>query len=262
MYPFVEIFGLKIYMTGLWIIAFLISFIIVAKYLCNKRHQDFWKIFYWLPVAIIIVYCLWSYSHFVLNHGLFPQSIEQIKILLSPYWYQFHFSWLIIGYIIAMFIFFRAIKRNENKRIWIDILFFATILSFIPLGIFLTLGDNFVGKTSNSWIAIKPLTIQSNLNKFGAVYPVGLFLSFLATISALLTLTFKKYKKQFGIWLIWFIIFIIWYNFLLFFQQYPKYGVTSLGWIVFDIKTYISFFTIMLCLNIYYKRNQKQSNLV
>jgi len=257
MLPFFEILWLKMYMTWIWIIIFLLSFIIVSNYLCNKRHQNFYKIFYWLPIAIIISYLLWSYSHFFLNYWLIPNSLEQIKILLSPYWYHFHFTWLIIGFVISLFIFFAKIKRQENKRIWIDIIFFSLILSIIPLGIFLVFGDNFIWQASTSWIAIKPLTTQTELNKFGSVYPVGLFLSFWAIFSVIITLISKRRKKRFGQGLLWFVYFILGLNIIFFFQQYPKYWVISMWWITFDIKTYISFFTIMLCLHLYYKRNQK-----
>jgi len=262
MFPFFEVLWLKMYMTWIWIISFLLSFIIVAKYLCTKRHQDFYKIFYWLPLAIAITYLFWSYSHFFLNHWAFPNSLEQLKLLFSPYWYHFHFTWLLIGFFISLLIFFLKIKRYENKKIWIDIMFFSTVLSMIPLGIFLVFGDNFIGKASTSWIAIKPLTTQTELNKFGSVYPIGLFVSFLAIIDVIIILINKKRKKSFWQWMLWFIYFIIGLNIIFFFQQYPKYGVISLWWITFDIKTYVSFFAIMICLQLYYKRNQKSNTVV
>ncbi|HOQ79312.1 MAG TPA: hypothetical protein PLW94_03740 [Candidatus Absconditabacterales bacterium] len=262
MLPFFELLGLKMYMTGIGIIVFLLSFIIVARYLCTKRHQDFYKIFYWLPLAIAIIYLCGSYAHFFLNYGLIPNSLEQVKLLFSPYGYHFHFTGLVIGFVISLVIFFKKIQRYENKRIWIDIMFFSTVLSMIPLGIFLVFGDNFIGKVSTSWIAIKPLTTQTELNKFGSVYPIGLFLSFLAIIDVVIILISKRKKKKFGQGLLGFIYFIIGLNIIFLFQQYPKYGVISLGGITFDIKSYISFFAIMFCLQLYYKRNQKPNNIV
>lgn len=262
MLPFFELLWLKMYMTWIWIIVFLLSFIIVARYLCTKRHQDFYKIFYWLPLAIAIIYLCWSYAHFFLNYWLIPNSLEQVKLLFSPYWYHFHFTWLVIGFVISLVIFFKKIQRYENKRIWIDIMFFSTVLSMIPLGIFLVFWDNFIWKVSTSWIAIKPLTTQTELNKFWSVYPIGLFLSFLAIIDVVIILISKRKKKKFWQWLLWFIYFIIGLNIIFLFQQYPKYGVISLWWITFDIKSYISFFAIMFCLQLYYKRNQKPNNIV
>lgn len=262
MFPFFEVLWLKMYMTWIWIIFFLICFIIVSKYLCHKRHQDFYKIFYWLPIAIIITYFVWSYANFVLNYWLIPLNIEQLRILLSPYWYNFHFVWLLVWFFISLFIFFLNIKRYENKRIWADIIFFSFILSVIPLWIFLVFGDNFIWKVSSSSISVKPLTTQTELNKFGSVYPVWLFLSFLAIFDVLVTVFMKKRIKKFGQWIIGFVYFLLWLNIIFLFQQYPKYWVISFWWVTFDIKSYISFFAIMLCLHLYYKRNQKSNNIV
>lgn len=262
MFPFFQVLWLKVYMTWVWIVFFLICFIFVSKYLCNKRHQDFYKIFYWLPIAIIITYFMWSYFNFFLNYWLFPINSEQVKILLSPYWYNFHFVWLLSWFVLSLFIFFMNIKRYENKKIWVDIIFFSFILSVIPFWIFLVFWDNFIWKSASSWIAVKPLTTQTELNKFWSVYPVWLFLSFLAIFNSLFILVMKRNKKRFGQWMIWFIYFVIWLNIIFLFQQYPKYWVISLWWVTLDIKNYISFFVIMLCLHLYYKRNQKSNNIV
>jgi len=201
---------------------------------------------------------MWAYSHFFLNYGIFPNSIEQIITLISPYGYKFHFAGLVLGFLISLILFFRKISRYENKKIWIDIFFFSFVLSLIPLWIFLVFGDNFIGKpSSSSWLAIKALTTQSELNKFWAVYPVWLMLSFVSIFSVLITFIIKKSFKTFGYGIIGFILLIIWFNFVLLFQQYSKHGVISAGWISFDIKNYISFFVIMLCLHIHYNRTRK-----
>jgi len=257
MFPFFEVLWLKLYMTGLWIIFFLICFISVSKYLCNKWHQDFYKIFYWLPIAILITYFMWSYVHFFLNFGLIPLNLNDLKVLISPYGYNFHFVWLLIWFIISLFIFFVDIKRYENKRIWIDIMFFSILLSFIPLWMFLIFGDDFVWKINNWWLSIKPLTTQSDLNKFGQVYPIWLFFSFLSMFVVSIIILLKKKLKKFWLWLIWFMIWLLWLNIIFMFQQYPRYWIISFWWLSFDIKHYISFFVIMFCFHLYYKWNQK-----
>jgi len=246
------------YMTGIWIIFFLISFISVSKYLCNKWHQDFYKIFYWLPIGIIIVYLTWSYVQFFLNFGLIPNSLEQIIILISPYGYKFHFVGILFWYIISLFIFLSNIKRYENKKIWMDIMFFSLVLSLIPLWIFLVFWDNFLWKSTVGFLSVKPLTTQSELNKFGSVYPLWLFLSFVSMFVALIMVIIKKRKKRFGDSILGFIYLLIGINIVFMFQQYPKYGIISIWWLTFDIKHYVSFFVIMFCLYIYYKWNQRK----
>jgi len=257
MFPFFEVLGLKMYMTWIWIVVFLLSFIIVSRYLCYKWHQDFYKLFYWLPIAILITYFMWSYVQFFLNFGLIPQSVEELKILFSPYWYNFHFVWLLIWFMISIVLFFKKIQRYETKRIWADILFLSLWLSFVPLWIFLMLGDNFIGKPNSWFFSLKPLTTESELNKFNGVYPIGLFMSVMSIFVVLLTYFIKKQVKHFGAWILWFVFLIIWMNVTFMFQQYPRYGIMTLWWITFDVKHYISFFVIMYCLHIYYKREYK-----
>lgn len=126
-------------------------------------------------------------------------------------------------------------------------------LSLIPLWILLIFGDNFVGKTSDGIFSLKPLTTESELNKFNWVYPVWIFLSLMAAIVSLVVYFFKKNKKRFGEGILGFAYLIIWLNIVFIFQQYPRYGVISLWNNVFDIKQYISFFVVMFCLYIYYK---------
>ena len=257
MFPFFEVLGLKMYMTGIWIVVFLLTFIVVSRYLCKKWHQDFYKLFYWLPIAIVITYFMWAYVQFFLDFGLIPHSLEELKILFSPYGYDFHFIGLIIWLLISMFLFFRKIQRYETKRIRVDIMFFSLVLSLIPMWLFLIFGDNFIGKPSNGFLTLKPLTTESELNKFNGVYPIGLFLSFAAAISVLLAYFIKKKRKQFGEGILWFIFLIMWLNIVFMFQQYPRYGIMSFGGMTFDIKQYTSFFVIMLCLHVYYKRANK-----
>ena len=71
-----------------------------------------------------------------------------------------------------------SVKRLENKKIRIDILFSAFSNGLMVLGIFLVFGDTVIGKTTTSHFAVKALTSESKLLKFDGVYPVGLFLSF------------------------------------------------------------------------------------
>jgi hypothetical protein len=52
------------------------------------------------------------------------------------------------------------------------------------------------------------------------------------------------------------LLFII--NIVLLFQQYPRYGVISMGSVMIDIKQYVSFLAIMYCLYIHHKRRQHE----
>lgn len=263
MFPYFKILWITVYMTWIWIIIFLLCFIFIALFLCKKRHQDFYKLFYWLPITLILTYLLWSYAYFALNTGIIPQTKVELMSIISPYGYNFNFVWILLGIVISLMIFFSGIKRYESKQIWIDIIFFSTVLSLIPMWICLVFWDNFIWQYYTGRLSIKPLTTASELNKFGSVHPVWLYLSFAAIISCLIWWIVKSKKKTFWIWLIWFVILIIAINIIFLFQQYPKYWVISLHGFTFDIKHYISIFTILLCLGVYFKwKNNTKSKII
>jgi hypothetical protein len=108
-------------------------FLIIARYLSKKYHQNFWKLFYWLPFLIVLTYFLGSYVNFVFEVGLVPTNGSELMTLLSPDGYRFHFVGMLIGMYIAIAMFLKKIVRIENKKVWSDILFFSLGLSLVPL---------------------------------------------------------------------------------------------------------------------------------
>lgn len=142
MYPYLELFGIKLHMTGIGIVLSCIVFLITAWTLCRKYHQDFMKLFNWLPRLLIPTYLLGLYLSFVLRSGNFIPSSFQF---LSPYGYDFSFVGIMFGSFVSVLLFLTQFRRNETKKVWIDILFFSFINALILLGIFLLLGDNFIG---------------------------------------------------------------------------------------------------------------------
>ena len=94
------------------------------------------RFFYWLPWMILLVYFFGSYSEFIFNIGLYPNNIDQLMILLIPKNYNFSFVGLLLGYLVSLIMFFWNIKRNETKKVWIDIFFLSTVLALVPWGIF------------------------------------------------------------------------------------------------------------------------------
>ena len=260
MYPYFEVLGITVYMTWIGIIVFLICFICIALALCKKRHQDFYKLFYWIPLAIAITYIMWAYVYFFLNVWIVPTTKAELINMINPYGYNFHFVWILVWAVISLIIFFSKIKRYESKQIWIDIFFFSTTLSMIPLWVCLAFGDNFIWTYSTWRSAVKPLTTASELNKLWSVHPVWLYLSFMAIITTLIWWFTKAKIKEFGLGLLGFVLLLIWLTIVFYFQQYPKYWVTSLLWITFDIKHYAAIFTILLCLAVYFKWKRHTKN--
>ncbi|MFA5747995.1 MAG: hypothetical protein WC872_02665 [Candidatus Absconditabacterales bacterium] len=175
-------------------------------------------------------------------------------MLISPYGYNFNFAGIVLGIFLRMVLFFKKIKRIENRKVRADILFFSFCLCIVPLGIFLLMGDNFIGNTTNGIFGIKSLHSESQLNKFSSVLPIGLFLTITSLLVAGCTRIFRKIKKKFGYGILGFAMLLFVINIILLFQQYPRHGVISIGNITLDIKQYVSFFIIMFCLYLHHKR--------
>lgn len=259
MFPFIEILGFKVSMTAIGIILALITFLITSYQLCKTNHQDFYKLFYQIPIWIIVAYLLWRYSSFVLeNSTLIPHSQEDILSILSPKNFELHYVGLLITAIIGLGVFFGSIKRTENKKIRADIFFSSFCNALIVLGIFLTLGDTFIGKPTDSIIAIKALQEESGLTKFDGVYPIGLFLSVGALIIHIAITFLKIFTKKNGRGLLGMIAVIILLNVCFLYQNYPRYGLISIGNTTRDIKQYLSVATIILLMIMMYRRNKKR----
>lgn len=254
MYPYITRWTSKIYMTGVGIILAFITLIIVVLYLSKKNHQSFWRFFYWLPLFTIFLYILGSMATLLLEKGASPISMAWIIKALSPYGYKFHFLGTALWAIISLLVFFRRIIRIENKKIRWDILFFGFGFALIPLGIFFILWDNVIGLPTESFLGIKALHADSQLNKFNAVFPVGIFLSIGAIISVLVISILKMTKKKIWYGMLGFAMLLLTINITFLFQQYPRYGVISLGSLTLDIKNYAAFLMMLRCLYLYNKR--------
>ena len=247
------VWDMKLYMTGVGILLALMAFVVFVAYFCKRYKQNFWKFFRWLPLFIGLTYFLGAYVDFVFKLGLFPGSYEELLILLSPRGFNFHFVWLLLGALLSIGIFIKRIKRYETKKVWIDIFFFSFTLALIPLGFFLLLWDNFIGVTTSSSLGVRALHSDSQLNKFSGVLPIGLFLSLVSLLAVLVVWIWRRIKKKYGLGLLGFVLMILFINVIFLFQQYPKHGIVSLGSVIFDIKSHVSFLVIMYCLWVYYK---------
>ncbi len=246
MYPYVQLFGMKLYMTGIGIVFASVVLLITAWTLARKYHQEFMKLFNWLPRLLIPTYVLGLYVSFVLESGSFlPTSIS----FLSPYGYNFHLVGVAFAAFVSILLFLKQFRRNETKKIWIDILFFSFINAIIVLGVFLVLGDNFIGKQYGGALSVRALIPESTLVKYGSVYPLGIFLSLGALVINVIITLWKLIAKRAGLGLWGFIFLFLLFLGLLPFWNYPAHGVFSLfGKFSLDINHYLFFFLIAYCL--------------
>lgn len=259
MYPYIELFWTQISMMVVGAILAFIIFLVTARILTKRNHQDFLKLFYRLPWRIILSYVLWRYTAFVLETGIyFPHSLSQLLTILSPQNFNFHFVGLLLATRICLAIFFSSIKRTENKKIRADIIFLSLANALIVFWIFITLWDSIIWKPTESIFAIRSLTDNSALTKFDGVYPVWLFISLWILIIHVLISILGIILKKNWLWMWWLIWILIVFNIAFLFQSYPRYGLITIFWTSFDIKQYASLFIIILWIIIAIKWEKKR----
>ena len=240
------------------IVAFIV-FLITARILTKRKHQDFLKLFYRLPWRIVLSYILWRYVSFALESWTyFPSSFSNFLTILSPQNFNFHFVGLLIAWWISITLFFSSIKRTENKKIWADILFLSIANALIIFWIFLTLWDSVIWKSTDSFLAVRALTDNSTLTKFDGVYPVWIFISVWVLIIHIIVSLLSIILKKNWLWMWWLIWILIVLNISFLFQSYPRYWLISIWWISFDIKQYLSFLIIIYWIITAIKRENKR----
>lgn len=96
----------------------------------------------------------------------------------------------------SIIIFIYKQPAKHTRKPWIDCLSISYMLGIVIFGIFLTLGDHMIGlpAAADHWLSVYALTPFSEVSKFTAVYPVGLFVSIVALLSYILSLIW--FKKQ------------------------------------------------------------------
>lgn len=262
MYPYIQILGTQISMTWIGIVVSCITFLVASGYFCQKYHQNFWRLFYRLPLGIVLPYLLGSYVSFALQNTLLPQTLQDLANILFPHWYKFHFIWVALGLVISISIFLFRVKRLENKKIWLDIFFYSISFSLIIIWIFLFFGDDFIGKTTQWALAVKSLHSESERNKFSSVYPIWLFLSILSLIAVFSVRIHRHIRKLTSIWIWWFIILLFLLNVVFMFQQYPRYWVYTIFGVTFDIIQHFSLLIIGYLLFIRRRRKKQDQKIL
>lgn len=262
MYPYIQILGAKISMTWIGIVLSCITFLAASGYFCKRYHQNFWRLFYRLPLWIILPYLLGSYVSFALQNTILPQTLQDVATILFPHWYKFHFIWITLGLIVSIGIFLTKVKRLENKKIWLDIFFYSISFSLIILWIFLFFWDDFIGKTTQSVLAVKSLHSESQRNKFSSVYPIWLFLSILSLITVFFLRILRHIKKISSIGITWFISLLVLLNIVFMFQQYSRYWVYTIFGVTFDIIQHFTLLIILYLLFVSRRRKKKDQQIL
>lgn len=184
MYPLITIGSLTIDMTALGIVTWVLTFLFTSRYLCRQTRIQFIKLFYRLPVPILLTYFLSTYISFALSQwARLPTNTAHIMQRLSPHGYRFHIAGIIMWLTITIRLFLKQMPSRHERRIWINIIATSLSVALIPLGIGLLMGNHFVGLPTESmrWIETFRADISTR-SDYGSVYPVGLMISALGVI--------------------------------------------------------------------------------
>lgn len=250
MYPYIEFQDMVIYMTGLGIVIFILSIIFLVKFYSKRFNLNFWKFFNWLPLFLILPYILGSYFYNLFyNYIVFPLSINDLMLIISPYDYNFSFVWITLGLLLAVVFFLRSISIPIEKVKWVDVFFYSISLSLVPLGLFLVLGDDFIGLPTDRAFWVSAFMQDSFITRFSWVYPVGLFVSLIWIFSFIMVFFLNFVFRRYGIWVLWFIILLLLFNIVFHFQYYEKVLDFSLFEYEIGLKNY---WTILLSLFLVY----------
>ncbi|MBS8122258.1 hypothetical protein [Candidatus Vampirococcus lugosii] len=254
MYPYINIAGNNIYMTGIGVVIFIISVIFLINFYSKRFNINFWKFFNWLPIFLILPYILGGYFYNLFKYNLvIPLSLNDLFIILSPYGYEFNFIGITLGLIIALSMFLKKIDLRIEKLKWIDVFFYSISLSLVPFGIFLLLGDNFIGRPTSSVFGVSTFLQDSVLYNYDMVYPVGLFLSLLGISIFIIGLILNYIFRRYGIGIFGFIFLSIMINLVFYFQLYDKILVTEMFGYTFDIKNYRTIFISLYFVYLYFR---------
>jgi len=227
MYPFINALWTQFHMTWIGIIIFLAVFLRRTKLKITKFQGDrsvFWK---HVPMYVVIIYLASSYARYLIEElVIIPTSLNQIMAYISPYEYKFHLVWLIWGIGRCVWHFFQHVQDTNMQLKWIDSRFLAAMWWCIPLGIFLLLGDTFIGQPADSGIFVSAFHPDSKLATYDTVIPLGLYLSLLWLLLLFGTKILRYNKTQLRWYgLVWWILFLVLFSFLILFQEYARHIV-------------------------------------
>lgn len=241
MYPFLDIFWTQIHMTWVGVICFLLVFLVVTKYQAKRSWLDrklFWS---YVPYYLLVIYFVSSYMWYAIEEFIFfPLSLRQIMLYISPYEYTFHLVWIVISVALCVSHFFGIVKDKYKQVSWVDTRFYAAMLAFFPLGIFLLLGDNFVWIPQSWGISVSTFHPESKWVAYDSVIPLWLYLSLIALVSLWCKkMRTLRYPQSTGWGFIWWSGFLFFLSILLLFQEYPRHLVVSFLGATWDIKNYV-----------------------
>lgn len=240
MYPSLFVGGNAYYMTWLGIFVFLAVFVFCVRKGTQKYRLPFRLFSRNFPILLIIVYLSSTYTRYLVSQRvIFPVTLEQLLLYLSPWQYRFYLWGILWWAVLARNYFKKYIpqKRYRLQRMFVFIK--SALRAAVPLWIFLTLGDTVIWKATDSRLSITALSRESNVATYGRVIPRWIYFSILAIVCLVWMrkrLPRGETRKRTPLIIA---IALFWLNILLLYQIYPRYLVIRIGNLTADFKNYI-----------------------
>lgn len=238
MYPTIQLRWLTFSMTWLWIVAFLVMFIIIAKNRSNRLGLQFRVLLRHLPMILLLMYFLGTRTRYLFSDFIIiPLQPQQFLLYLSPYEYHFHLVWLLIWAVVWRKKFLQTQPRHHRSK-WYAVLAESMIVWTIPLWIFLLLGDHFIGKPIEDGWFVSAIDPTSKVAAYDKVIPLGLYLSCIAGVVYLLTTLLAHRKKSYAWSFVGIFLYRVGIFFVLIRQVYARHLVMKRWDATVDIKQY------------------------
>jgi hypothetical protein len=251
MYPEITLGSWTIDMTGLGVVWALITSMIVAYFMTRTKRLQFIKLFYRIPIALIVMYLLGGYASFAISSGsLLPTSMNDIFQILTPYEYSFHIIGLVIGWAMMVYQFLKTIPAEHEQKMRMNIIAVSVCAGLIPLGIWLLLGDDVIGTPTLSMRGVETFRPDiSQWSTLGSVYPVGILFTLTWLLGLVIHFVRRSTHPAQGYLTLGLVALCVAVIDTLIFQ--PQYGVMQLGDIRLNMTTYVSVGIALLLIHRY-----------
>lgn len=247
MLPYIILWTTKISMFGLWVACSLLVFCYSCYRYCANYQLDFRRLFLSFPWIFFVVYAIGKIVWFILSNS--PWSLFTLSTrsyIISPNGSDFHYIGVIIGSLLAFWLFMRWQSKYTIKTL-IDMFFDASMYASIILWCFLVLSDHVIWlPNDHGRFAMRSLVSYSAVAQYGQVYPYGIVISIIALFSLVVTKIIDRFFHRTGVGYIGFALFFLLMNYGFSYELYDKHIVMTIMWYHFDSKHYLNIILVII----------------
>ncbi len=222
MFPYIDLICCSLKAEVLGIIVSFFVFLWVSWVFAKALGLNYLKLISLLYLFLLFPYLLGRRVDMALTYKIvIPTSLNQLWGLLFGADLWFNLVGVIIGFLVAVVIFLKFSTSKWEMKKWIDTIMYSFFIAAFVMGIFLTLGDSFYGRVTDSFWGISSFNPSSNI--YGMkVYPVWLFVSLLSLIVFIIGISILHFKKRAWWWWFMFLIWLLGINLIYIYVFYSR----------------------------------------